>query len=34
MGHCAGTGYALLHCHIMPHADEGCILKTQILAKT
>lgn len=28
-----GTGYALLHCHIMPHSDEGCIMKTQILDK-
>lgn len=28
-----GTGYALLHCHIMPHSDEGCILKTQLLTK-
>ena len=28
-----GTGYALLHCHMMPHSDEGCIMKTQILDK-
>ncbi len=30
---CAGTGYAVLHCHILPHEDEGCMMKTQILAK-
>ncbi len=30
----AGTGFALLHCHILPHSDEGCILKTQLLEKT
>lgn len=29
----AGTGYAVLHCHILPHEDEGCMLKTQILNK-
>ena len=28
-----GTGSALLHCHLFPHSDEGCILKTQILDK-
>jgi FtsP/CotA-like multicopper oxidase with cupredoxin domain len=30
----AGTGYALLHCHILPHSDEGCIMKTQLLERT
>lgn len=30
---CAGTGYAVLHCHILPHEEEGCMMKTQILAK-
>jgi hypothetical protein len=30
---CAGTGYAVLHCHILPHEDEGCMMKTQILSK-
>ena len=29
----AGTGYAVLHRHILPHEDEGCMLKTQILSK-
>ena len=29
----AGTGYAVLHCHILPHEDEGCMMRTQILAK-
>ncbi|BDA44392.1 probable multicopper oxidase LPR1 homolog 3 at C-terminar half [Coccomyxa sp. Obi] len=29
-----GTGYALLHCHILPHSDEGCVMKTQLLEKT
>ncbi|EIE26107.1 hypothetical protein COCSUDRAFT_46497 [Coccomyxa subellipsoidea C-169] len=29
-----GTGYALLHCHILPHSDEGCIMKTQLLENT
>ena len=29
----AGTGYAVLHCHILPHEDEGCMMKTQILEK-
>ena len=29
----AGTGYAVLHCHILPHEDEGCMMKTQILSK-
>jgi hypothetical protein len=29
----AGTGYAVLHCHILPHEEEGCMMKTQILAK-
>lgn len=28
-----GTGYAVLHCHILPHEDEGCMMRTQILAK-
>ncbi|DBA78463.1 hypothetical protein WJX79_001206 [Trebouxia sp. C0005] len=28
-----GTGYAVLHCHILPHEEEGCMMKTQILAK-
>ncbi|KAA6422589.1 MAG: hypothetical protein FRX49_07450 [Trebouxia sp. A1-2] len=28
-----GTGYAVLHCHILPHEDEGCMMKTQILSK-
>ena len=27
----AGTGTAVLHCHILPHEDEGCMMKTQIL---
>lgn len=26
-----GTGTAVLHCHILPHEDEGCMMKTQIL---
>ena len=26
-----GTGYYLLHCHLMPHTDEGCIMKIQLL---
>ena len=30
-GEITGVGYALLHCHISPHSDEGCIMKTQIL---
>ena len=30
----AGTGYAVLHCHILPHEDEGCMMKTQILDKS
>ena len=30
-GEVTGVGYALLHCHISPHSDEGCIMKTQIL---
>ena len=29
----AGTGYAVLHCHILPHEDEGCMMKTQLLEK-
>jgi FtsP/CotA-like multicopper oxidase with cupredoxin domain len=28
-----GTGYGLLHCHILPHEDEGCMMKTQILER-
>ena len=27
----AGTGYAVLHCHILPHEDEGCMMKTHLL---
>ena len=23
----------MLHCHILPHEDEGCMMKTQILQK-
>ena len=30
-GEITGVGYALLHCHISPHSDEGCIMKTQLL---
>ena len=33
VGMCVGTGYAVLHCHILPHEDEGCMMKTQILTK-
>lgn len=29
----AGTGFAVLHCHILPHEDEGCMMKTQLLEK-
>ncbi|KAL3147413.1 hypothetical protein ABBQ38_014479 [Trebouxia sp. C0009 RCD-2024] len=28
-----GTGYAVLHCHILPHEDEGCMMKTHLLEK-
>ena len=25
-----GTGFTVLHCHIAPHTDQGCMLKVQI----
>ena len=28
----SGTGYAVLHCHIAPHSDEGCMIRVQFLA--
>lgn len=33
IGTSAGTGYAVLHCHILPHEDEGCMMKTHLLEK-
>lgn len=26
-----GTGYYVLHCHLLPHNDEGCMMKIQLL---
>lgn len=26
-----GTGYYVLHCHLLPHTDEGCMMKVQLL---
>ncbi|KAK9793747.1 hypothetical protein WJX73_009450 [Symbiochloris irregularis] len=28
-----GQGYFLMHCHIIPHSDQGCALKSQIVAQ-
>ena len=29
----AGQGYFLMHCHIIPHEDQGCAMKAQIVAQ-
>ncbi|KAK9818823.1 hypothetical protein WJX74_006953 [Apatococcus lobatus] len=26
-----GTGYSVVHCHILPHSDEGCVMNFQLL---
>ena len=30
----AGTGYSVVHCHILPHNDEGCVMNFQLLNST
>ena len=30
----AGTGYTVMHCHIISHADEGCMMKIHIVEQT
>ncbi|KAK9818805.1 hypothetical protein WJX74_002226 [Apatococcus lobatus] len=29
-----GTGYSVVHCHILPHNDEGCMLVYQLVQST
>ena len=30
----AGTGYTVMHCHLQPHTDEGCMMKIHIVQQT
>ena len=30
----AGTGYTVMHCHLQPHTDEGCMMKIHLVQQT